>query len=135
MIVIQDIILPEYCLDIQDGELPKAEDLVNALQTVQAMFQCGAMEATRKHPSQDNFEPKPSERTRNQDGVVTVRPIMFHPIMFHPKCFTQFLFHPILRFTQIMFHPTHVSHKVHLLKSFTQFFFIHLTYIAHAFIA
>ena len=113
MIVIQDIILPEYCLDIPDGELPKAEDLVNTLQTVQAMFQCGAMEATRKHPSQDNFEPKPSERTRNQDGVVTVRPIMFHPITFHQNVspnyvspnsrFTQYYISPKLCFTQLMF--------------------------------
>ena len=29
------------------------------------------------------------------------------------------MFHPILRFTQITFHSTHISTKLNLLKSFT----------------
>ena len=40
----------------------------------------------------------------------------------------------ILRFTQIIFHPTQVSPKLHLFKIFIHFF-IHLTYIAQEIIA
>jgi len=45
------------------------------------------------------------------------------------------MFYTILRFTQIIFHPTQVSPKLHLFKIFIQFFFIHLTYIAQEIIA
>ena len=69
-------------------------------------------------------------RTRNAlNGVVTVRPITFHPITFHP-ILGKITFHPILRYTQITFHPNYVSPNLHLLKSFTQFFYSTKTYIA-----
>jgi len=55
----------------------------------------------------------------------------FHPII------GERTFHPILRFTQITIYPTHVSPKLHLLQSFTQFLLfllhtLHMTLLSNS---